>query len=187
MKKLIGKFALWLSGWKIKGVFPNHLTKAIIIAAPHTSNWDFFVGMTTRFTQGFHSNFLIKDSWLTIPMVGSWMRNVGAVGVDRSKEKKASITQQIIELFTHREEFILTITPEGTRSYNPNWKTGFWHIATATNTPLVLIGIDAKEKQIVIRNDFELSNDLQTDIKRLKQYFSQFEGIIPHQGVKNED
>ena len=174
---------LKLAGWKIIGNFPSQQKKAIIVVGPHTSNWDFFYGFATRAIQQFPSYFLIKDDWTNLPIVGAIIRAVGGVGVDRSKQKKVSMSQQTIEKFNELDEFVIAITPEGTRNYNDNWRTGFWHIAKEANVPLVPASFDYPTKRIIWNEPFYTSNSKEQDIEKLKAIFRQYQGKIPENGV----
>ena len=183
MQKLFWQFVLRLFGWKIKGSFPKGLKKGIIVVAPHTSNWDFPLGLATRAIQKFPSYFLIKDDWLKIPVAGKIIKAMGGVGVDRSKTKKLSTSEQIIKHFKTKDEFVIAIAPEGTRKYNPNWKTGFWHIAKEANIPLIPASFDYATKQIIWFDPIQLSEDKEADIERLKDLFRNSKGKFPEQGV----
>jgi len=179
-------FAKWLHqkvmGWQIVGTFPQDVNKAIIVVAPHTSNWDFLHGFLTRAIQKFPSNFMIKNDWLKKPVIGKWFVNQGGVGVDRSKNMK--LTDQIVEKFEERDQFVIAITPEGTRKYNPNWKSGFWYIAKKANVPLVPATFDYPTKRVIWHEPFYLTDDKDADFERLRQLFVQYEGKHPEQGVK---
>lgn len=178
-------FANWLHrdllGWKIRGQFPKNLKKAIIVVGPHTSNWDFFHGFIVRSQEKFQSNFMIKEDWLNKPIIGSWMRKSGAVGVVRSKNMK--LTDQIANYFNTRDQFVIAITPEGTRKYNPKWKTGFWYIAKQAKVPLIPVSFNYPTKEVIWQEAFHLSDDMDADIEKLKSIFRQYEGKNPELGV----
>ena len=183
MRKWFWTTLFHLFGWEIVGEFPNNVKKAIIVVGPHTSNWDFLVGFATRAVQRFPSYFLIKDDWTKKPIVGPIIESVGGVGVDRSKKKNISTSKQIIEEFNNRDEFVITITPEGTRKYNDNWRTGFWHIAKEANVPLIPGSFDYTNKQVIWGEPFYATNK-ESDINKLKAIFRQYEGRFPEQGVR---
>lgn len=168
-------------GWKVKGDKPD-LTKYVIIVAPHTSNWDFFVGWGARNVIGFKPNFLAKNSLFNIPFVGWFLKFIGGVPVDRSK--KTNLVDQVVQLYREKEEFIMTITPEGTRSYSPNWKTGFYRIAHQARVPIVKIGFDYRTKTVFIDKPFYPSGDMENEIEQIKNYFRQFKGRNPENGVR---
>ena len=170
-----------LSGWKVDGTKPA-LSKYVIIVAPHTSNWDFFVGWGARNVNGFRPNFLAKNSLFKIPFIGWFLKFIGGVPVDRSK--KTNMVDQVVQLYQEQEAFIMTITPEGTRSYAPEWKTGFYRIAHQAKVPIVKIGFDYRTKTVFIDKPFYTSGDMEAEIEEIKGYFRQFQGRNPEDGVK---
>ena len=169
------------SGWKVQGEKPP-LTKYVIIVAPHTSNWDFFVGWSARNVIGFRPNFLAKNSLFKIPLIGWFLKFIGGVPVDRSKN--TNMVDQVVQLYKEKENFIMTITPEGTRSYAPTWKTGFYRIAHQANVPIVKIGFDYRTKTVFIDEPFYPTGDMEAEIASFKDYFKQFTGKNPEDGVK---
>ncbi|MEO9484829.1 MAG: lysophospholipid acyltransferase family protein [Ekhidna sp.] len=184
---MIGKIlasAFKLAGWKVDGTKPD-LKKYVIIVAPHTSNWDFFIGWTARNLIGFRPNFLAKKELFKIPIVGWFLSSIGGVAVDRkNKRKSTQLVQQVVDLYAEREEFIMTITPEGTRSYAPRWKTGFYRIATEAGVPIVKIAFDYGTKTVFIDKPFYPSGDMDKELEEIKDYYRQFTGKNPEDGVK---
>lgn len=121
-------------GWKAEGIVPSP-RRFIIIAAPHTSNWDFlyYLGLTQEL--GIPAYFMAKKSLFRWPF-GGFMRSMGGVEVDRASSH--NYVQAMVDEFNRRDEFMLTIAPEGTRSRTKRWKTGFYQIALAAKVPLVV-------------------------------------------------
>lgn len=113
---------------------------------------------------------------------GYIFRALGGYPVDRSKNNK--FVDAVCELFNSKDNFSICLTPEGTRSYAPIWKTGFWHIAHNLNIPIVMIGMDYKSKSVVIKEPFLTSEHVESDISKMKEYFMQFEGLHPELGVR---
>lgn len=184
---MIGKIlasAFKLAGWKVDGSKPD-LKKYVIIVAPHTSNWDFFIGWTARNLIGFRPNFLGKKELFKIPIIGWFLSSIGGVAVDRkNKRKSTQLVQQVVDLYKEREEFIMTITPEGTRSYAPKWKTGFYRIAIEAEVPIVKIGFDYATKTVFIDKPFYPSGDMDKEIEEIKDYFRKFKGKNPEDGIR---
>ncbi len=174
------KFCFWIFGWKLIGGKPD-LRKYIVIVAPHTSNYDFFVGIAARSLSGLKSYFLAKNSLFTIPLVGWVMKAIGGVPVDRSKNTK--LVDQVVALYEKHEEFIITITPEGTRSYVPNWKTGFYRIAVQANIPIVMVGFDFERRIVEYREPFYPTGALEDDMEMILAYYRKFKGRHPEKGV----
>jgi len=177
---ILGSF-FKLFGWKVVGDKPE-TRKYVIIVAPHTSNWDFFVGWTVRNVIGFYPNFLAKDSLFKIPFVGWFLKNIGGVPVDRSK--KTNMVDQVVEIFEKSEDFIMTITPEGTRSYAQEWKTGFYRIADKAKVPIVKIAFDYGTKTVILDEPFYTQGNMEAEIEEIKDYFRQFKGKNPQDGVR---
>lgn len=181
MKKLFFSFWYKVFGWKIVGTKPD-LKKYVIIVAPHTSNLDFFVGLAARSIIGLQSNFLAKKSLFNIPFVGWLMKSLGGHAVDRTK--KMNMVDQVVELFETHEEFVMTVTPEGTRSYNPDWKTGFYRIAVKANVPIVMVSFDFENKVVTFKDPFYPSGDIEGDFEMIKSYYRTIKGRHPEKGIK---
>jgi 1-acyl-sn-glycerol-3-phosphate acyltransferase len=129
-------------GWKAFGEVPSP-RKFVLIAVPHTSNWDFvyFIGLTQEL--GITPNFMGKTSLFRWPWT-NFMLDMGGVPVDRGS--KQNYVQQMIDEFGKRDEFMLTIAPEGTRGSVKAWKTGFYHIAMGAGVPIVIGMMDYATK-----------------------------------------
>lgn len=176
MKKAICGFIYYkILGWKAIVTAPDY-DKYIICTAPHTSNWDFLIGKLFYGAIGRDAGFMMKKEWFFFPL-GNLLRYMGGIPVYRSK--KTSMVEQIVREIKESKTFHLAITPEGTRSPNPNWKKGFYYIALKANIPIVLIGIDYKAKTITAEKTVQPSGDLEKDMKEIKQYFTKFTGRNP--------
>lgn len=175
MQKLCGWLLYKKMGWK-KNVTEQHPQKYIICLAPHTSNWDFFIGQLYMRAEGFHANFLMKKEWFFWPL-GIIARKIGGIPVQRSKQ--TGMTEQLIEEARKRESFVLTITPEGTRSYNPNWKRGFYYIASGAGIPIMLYAVDFQKKTITCTRKFIPTGDVENDMKEIKAYYKGCKGKHP--------
>lgn len=161
------KFVLKLWGWKtINGVMPHE--KAIIIGVPHTSAWDFVVSYLYYTSVGGVANIVIKREFFFWPL-GSLLRKMGAIPIDRTKG--TTVVKQIIQEMNSREKMHLAITPEGTRKLNKHWKAGFHTIAKATGATVYLGFFDFGRKEIGWQETFELTNDVDADIRRMKDYY----------------
>ena len=180
MKKKFYKFWFQFFGWKLVGSKPD-LKKYVVIVAPHTSNYDFFVGLAARSISGLKSNFLAKKSLFTIPLVGWIMKSFGGFPVDRAR--KTNLVDQVVELYGSQDEFVITITPEGTRSYSPDWKTGFYRIAIKANIPIVMVSFDFDKKIVEYLDPFSPTGDLEADLEYIKSYYRAKKGKHPEKGV----
>ena len=148
MLKFFCTFLFKISGWKFENKIPNDLRSFVFIGAPHTSNYDIIPVLAVSYLMKRNAHFLIKKEWLRFPF-GTFFKSLGAIGINRNttdKLKGLSQTDLIAELFTDNPEFVLMISPEGTRSLNKNWKTGFYYFAQKEKVPLVLGYADYKTK-----------------------------------------
>jgi 1-acyl-sn-glycerol-3-phosphate acyltransferase len=142
------RFIFKLSGWKVDKNLPQDIKKCIIIAAPHTSNWDFWYTMAAFQIYGIKIRFTVKKEWMKFPF-NLIMKPLGGIGIDRSPRmdgNRPSFVDAMTALFFQNQELIIVITPEGTRSKRDKWKTGFFHVAKQANVPICLGYVDYKTK-----------------------------------------
>lgn len=163
--KNIFRFIFKVFGWRIIGDVPRMLKKYVIIAAPHTTNWDFIIGLMTRFSLGFKSKFLGKKSLFKKPF-GWFFKWLGGVPVDRSQRE--NLVDQVIKLFNDREEFVLALAPEGSRKNPGVWKTGFYFIAKGANVPIVRVKIDIAHKSVEFFEPFWPTGTIEVDLPVIK-------------------
>ncbi|MCO5273710.1 MAG: 1-acyl-sn-glycerol-3-phosphate acyltransferase [Flavobacteriales bacterium] len=172
----ISRAVLKIIGWKVVDHRPPEVGSVIYLVVPHTSNWDFFLGLFVRSAIKLKANYLAKKSLFDSPL-GWWFRWLGGYPVDRSKH--SNITDQIIAYFNTVPGFAVAITPEGTRAKVEKWKTGFWHIARKANVPLILTSFDYSRKTVTFSEPFHASDDLKHDLATLTEYFKPFVGKNP--------
>lgn len=180
----MGKFFFWVLkyfGWKIDQSTPENVKKAVVVMGPHTSNWDFIIGKMVFSYYKVNGKFLIKKE-LFFPPFGWLLKALGGIPVDR--KRKNNITQLAVELFDAHEKCYLVFTPEGTRSYNPNWKKGFYYIAQQAKVPIYIGYIDYKNKTGGFHSLFQPTGDIEADIKYLKSVLSQYTGRVPENGIR---
>lgn len=154
----------------------DHPDKFIIALAPHTTNWDFLVGQLYMRSQGMKINFLMKKEWFFWPL-GPIFRRMGGIPVFRSKH--TSMTDQLAAEAVKRDSFKLCITPEGTRSANPDWKHGFYYIALKAGIPVLLYGLDYKRKLIQCTQVLRPTGDIDKEMRQVKMYYKDFIGKYP--------
>ena len=173
------RFCKWLLykrlGWT-KEVTEVHPEKYIICLAPHTSNWDFIMGLLYSRAEGFLINFLMKKEWFFWPL-GAFFRSIGGIPVYRGKH--TSMTDALAETARNTPNFRLCVTPEGTRSLNPEWKKGFYFIALKANIPILLYGLDFERKIIECKHVIVPTGDVEADMKLIKTYYKDFKGKKP--------
>ena len=176
---MLRRFCSWLLykhlGWK-KNVSVDHPDKYMICLAPHTSNWDFAIGQLYAKAEGLKSNFLMKKEWFFWPL-GSVFRAMGGIPVWRSKH--TSMTDNLANEASKASVFHLCITPEGTRSLNPEWKKGFYFIAKKAEIPILLYGLDYEKKTIQCTKSLIPTGNLEEEMKEIKLYFKDFKGKHP--------
>lgn len=168
----LGSTVLRAMGWRVDVCIPD-LPKLIVIAAPHTSNWDFVVGMAAILKVQADFKFYGKHQVFRPPF-GFFFRWLGGMPVDRSAP--GGIVEQTVQAFREREQLIIAIAPEGTRSLRKEWKRGFYHMANAAQVPVVCAYIDFRRKQIGIGPVFVPTGDWNADMKPI---FDFYRGIGP--------
>lgn len=170
-------FLLKLFGWSVDISVPDY-PKCIICVAPHTSNWDFIVGKLAYASVGRKAGFLMKDTWFFWPL-GAFFRSIGGIAVPRRKSLERPLTEIVTEKFRNADRLALAITPEGTRSRNAVWHTGFLHIALNAGVPIVLGVIDYSLKKVLIERTFVPTGDIDADMRAVKEYYKPFKGKYP--------
>ncbi len=174
--RLISRVMLKLIRWRVIGSLPEEQRKYVLIVAPHTSNWDFILFIFAVSVLRLQPSVLIKSS-LFIGPLGWFLRYCGAIPVNRTQAN--SLVDYITGIYTERDEFVLIITPEGTRSANPNWKRGFHHVATKAEVPILVVSVDSTKRVIAIEGLMEPSDDVAADMLKLKQLFDSKSGLKP--------
>lgn len=161
-----------ISGWKFVNNLPENVHSFVMLGAPHTSNWDFVPAMTVAQRVGGKACFVIKQEWLNFPM-GLLLKPMGAIGVDRSKIKTGEVTSStdlMADLFQQYQSLILMIAPEGTRSANNEWKSGFWHIAQKAQVPIALAYADYAKKIAGIGKIINPTN-FENDMREIMSFY----------------
>ena len=166
--RLIYLFFFKILGWKIEGIPPRDLKKYIIVVAPHTSNWDFILGLAVRSIQRFPANFLGKSE-LFRPPYGWIFRKLGGYPVDR--KSSTNLVDQIVSIAKKETKFVVAIAPEGTRSHVDKWKTGFYHIALGAGIPIVMVSVDYPTKILTWSTPITLSGNMEKDALIIDKFF----------------
>lgn len=163
-------------GWRVNVTAPD-FQKCIICVAPHTSNWDFILGKLAYAAVNRKSGFLMKSSWFFFPL-GLFFKSIGGVPVYR-KNKRGSLVEQLVERYNRSSRLSLAITPEGTRSRNAKWHTGFLTIAYRANIPILLGVLDYGHKNIEVNRVFYPTGDNEADMKLIKEFYAPYQGKYP--------
>jgi 1-acyl-sn-glycerol-3-phosphate acyltransferase len=179
MTRAIGHGALRLLGWRVEGEVPN-LPKFVVAVAPHTSNWDFVVGIAAMFALDLRIAFLGKHTLFRWPF-GALMRWMGGIPVDRASPH--GVVSQSIDAFTRVHRRILAIAPEGTRRPVAQFRSGFLQIARGAKVPVVLVSLDYAAKCVRFGSTFEPGEDIEADRRRTEAFFATVRGRRPRQSA----
>lgn len=175
MLKTITSTILKLLGWQVSFSLPPR-DKYVLVGAPHTSNWDFPLGLLAMCAVGLRFSWVGKHTLFKGPF-GPLMRGIGGIPVDR--RGSTGFIKKVIDTFESRDQFVMAIAPEGTRSLTKQWKVGFYHIALAANVPIALGFIDYPRKMIGIDRLIEPSGDIEADFEILREYYQDKIGKRP--------
>jgi 1-acyl-sn-glycerol-3-phosphate acyltransferase len=184
VSKLLRRLIYWLyrrQGWTAFGEVPSP-RKFVLIAAPHTSNWDFvyFIGLTEQL--GIMPHFMAKNSLFRWPF-RRFMYDMGGVSVDRSSSQ--NYVQQMVDEFAKRDEFMLTIAPEGSRGNDGKWKTGFYQIALAAKVPFVIGMMDYSKKNGGLGPAMMPTGDYEADMAQVIKLYHSVVPKHPERAVKS--
>jgi 1-acyl-sn-glycerol-3-phosphate acyltransferase len=155
-------------GWRISGDIPD-VPKMVLIVAPHSSNWDFVVGVAAKVALRLRIKYLAKDALFRFPL-GIIMRQFGGIPVHRSSSN--AVVQSILTEFEQHTQLVLAIAPEGTRTRVDRWRTGFYHIAKAARVPIVPVALNWHTRTIEIQGPFVPGDDADDDIAALRGRFT---------------
>ena len=173
--RIIARFGINISGWTIRGNVPDE-ERIVIIAAPHTSNWDFILAMLAIFGLNIKVRWLGKHS-IFKPGFKKFFEWLGGIPVYR--DNPTSLIENVVNIVKKERSIVIAMTPEGTRKKVKRWKTGFLRIAKQTHSKILLISIDAPTKSIEIGNIFNPTGNSEEDLAYIQKYYSTFRGINP--------
>ena len=171
----LAHLVLRLGGWTIVGDDMDG-PKAVVIAAPHTSNWDGFWALTYKIAVGLDIHFFAKDSLFWFPL-NVLLGALGGVPLDR--KRAGSAVDQAIEMFRSNESYYFGLAPEGTRSRAEHWKSGFYRIAEGAGVPVVLGFMDYGRRRIGIGPTLHLSGDWHKDLDFCRDFYKDIRGRWP--------
>lgn len=170
-----------LLGWHIVGntnFSQDSVKKAVIIAAPHTSWHDFYIGVLLRAVAKVNTSFIAKKELFVFP-IGWFFRWLGGAPIDRYT--KGNKVEAIAKLFEGKDELRLTLAPEGTRKKVETWRTGFYYIAKTANVPIIMFTLDFKNKQNKISEPFYPTDDIEADFKFMYRFYENVIGKVEKQ------
>lgn len=169
----LARAVLFVIGWRVVGQVPT-APRYVLIAAPHTSNWDFPLMLLAVLSVGIDLHWMGKDALFRRPF-GGLMRWLGGISIDRSQPNQT--VQQMVDRFEDAERLIVLIPPEGTRARVERWKTGFYHIACGAGVPILLGFIDAPSKQLGFGPVYQPERGIEYDLPRIQAYYKDKGGI----------
>ncbi len=177
MRRIIAKFILErLWGWKVEGRFPVEEQKTIIIPIPHTSNWDFPIGILLRNAYNLDIGYVGKKA-LFKPPYGWFMKWLGGIPVDR--KKSTNFVDAVVDAYNQREKMCICIAPEGKRGPVKELKSGFYYIALGAKIPIVMIRFDWSRKTLTWSEPLFPTGDKEADFQKIYDFFKGAVGYIP--------
>lgn len=173
--RAMGRLWFWWFGWEIEGRMPL-TTRVVIIAAPHTTNWDLPFMLASAYQLGMRPSWLGKRQLFRFPF-GWFMRMLGGVPVDR--DKRTNLVEQAAKRFGDVDRLFLVVPPSGTRSRAPHWKSGFYHIARAAGVPIVCTYLDYGRKRAGVGPVLMASGDIPSDMAKIRAFYAPMKGKFP--------
>jgi 1-acyl-sn-glycerol-3-phosphate acyltransferase len=178
----LARALLGLAGWRVR--FDGlPAAQGVAIVYPHTSNWDFPVGILAKWSIGIPVTFWGKDVLFKVPVFSRWLRWLGGVPVDRSSHHGivGAMAESMKAARAEGRFLWLALAPEGTRKYVPGWRSGFYHVAVAAQVPLGLVRFDYARREVDFRRFLQLSGDVAADMAAIAQGFDACTGRNPQQ------
>ncbi|HEX9756131.1 MAG TPA: lysophospholipid acyltransferase family protein [Gemmatimonadales bacterium] len=175
LTRALARGLLRLGRWRVTGALPD-LPRFVIIVAPHTSNWDFLVGVLAMYAIGLRVGFFGKDT-IFRPPLGWLMRWLGGRPVDRSNPH--GVVEQTIAAIRTAPRFVLALAPEGTRKRVARWRTGFYHVALGAGIPIVPVAFDYARREVILGPCLWPSGDLERDLAVIRGFYRDKQGKRP--------
>lgn len=175
MRAILAKWILRLWGFTYDN-YPNHIKKMILVVVPHTSSWDFPLGLLIRAAWKARVGYVGKAALFKFPQ-SIFFRAFGGMPVDRTKNNK--LVDDIAAMFSKREEMVIALAPEGTRKRVESLKSGFYYIAKKAQVPILMVKFDIANKHIGVASPFMVHERLQDTMKHVSQYYKGTIGFIP--------
>jgi len=174
--------ALKLMGWETDNHWPENLSQCVMIAAPHTSNWDALYARLALKALGVNVRLTIKDSYMQFPL-GPFVRAMGGIGIDRrpkqAGEPRPSMVQVMTDLFKQHPELVMLVTPEGTRARQEQWKTGFYYVAVNAGVPIALAYMDYEQKKAGVGKIIHPTGNFEEDMAEIMDFYAGIQAKFP--------
>ncbi|ATZ68794.1 1-acyl-sn-glycerol-3-phosphate acyltransferase [Acinetobacter haemolyticus] len=182
MFEKLAEQSLGLMGWEIDNHWDLDIDQCVMIAAPHTSNWDALYARLALKALGVNVRLTIKDSYMKFPF-GPFVRAMGGIGIDRSAkqqdQQRPSMVQLMSDLFKTHPKLVMLVTPEGTRAKQEQWKTGFYHVAVAAGVPIALAYMDYAKKKTGVGKIVYPSGDYEKDMSEIMAFYENIHAKFP--------
>jgi 1-acyl-sn-glycerol-3-phosphate acyltransferase len=176
----IAQLLLKVMGWRV--VFDGFPTlQGVAVVYPHTSNWDAPIMFLVKWAVGVQVKFWGKDTLFKIPFLGTWLRWIGGMPVERTS-KHGAVRQMVDAMLAAKDKsayFWLGLAPEGTRKYIPGWRSGFYRVAVSANVPLLVVTLDYSRKQVMVNQFVQLTGDEEQDMAQVAKICAPVRGLKP--------
>lgn len=188
MLRIIFRLIFFFKGWKLDDALlkENNITRCVMLAAPHTSNWDGVFLLAAFQKMGVPVRFTLKKEWLRFPL-NYLIGPLGAIGIDRSpkdgSKDRISMVDAMTNLYKEEKEMFIVIAIEGSRSPRDEWKTGFYHVAMNAKVPIVCGYLDYKNKIAGVGKLIQPSGDIEADMRKIVNYYRDIPPCIPENFV----
>jgi 1-acyl-sn-glycerol-3-phosphate acyltransferase len=185
MMKSLSRFIFWITGWSFNDQWPKNVKKAVLIAVPHTSNWDLLYARAAFYLMEIPVKFTIKQEVMVGPL-GWLIKGLGGIGIDRKRipgGRKQTYTEAMITMLKESDDLVVMVTPEGTRSAVTKWKTGFYHIAMGAEVPILVGYLDYKKKEAGIGPCIYPNGNMDEQVDELKAFAKTINPKHPEKGV----
>ncbi len=176
IRRILGKTALRATGWRIHGTPPDPEHVGILLAAPHTSNWDFPIMLATAWATQLHPKYLAKKELFARP---TKIVIAGTGGIATDRDDPGTLVADLVRRARSGERFILVMAPEGTRKASAGWKSGFYRIAREADIPVTACSVDSRTREIWFGPTFHLTGDVQADMDRMRAFYADKAGVRP--------
>ncbi|WP_268035343.1 1-acyl-sn-glycerol-3-phosphate acyltransferase [Algoriphagus sp. PAP.12] len=186
MMKFLSRIVFWITGWSLNDNWPKGLKKAVLIAIPHTSNWDLLYARSAFYLMDIPVRFTIKKEVMVGPL-GWFIKALGGIAIDRKRipgGRKQTYTEAMVNMLKESDELVIMVTPEGTRSAVKKWKSGFYHIALGADVPVVVGYLDYKKKEAGIGPAIYPNGDMDGQIEEMMAFGRTVTGKYPEKGIQ---
>ena len=169
-------------GWTIDNHWSPEINQCVMIAAPHTSNWDALYARLALKAMAVPVRITIKDSYMRFPL-GPFIRAMGGIGINRrpkkAGEERPSMVQVMTDLFAHHPKLVMMVTPEGTRARREHWKSGIYHVALNAGVPIALSYLDYQKKTVGVGKIIYPTGNMEQDMREIMQFYADISPKFP--------